>query len=206
MSDEMFKRPYRLKKRAEAMSDTRQRITEAAMELHGTIGPARTTVSAVAERAGVQRHTVYRHFPTDDDLLAACSAHFDELHPLPDSEKWRREADPAQRLQTALVELYDFYAVTGSMWANIIRDAELVPALPRALAPFEHHLDEVAELLASGWGARGARRALLKTAIRHAIDFRTWQSLVERGGISASEGARLMGALVEDAARPARPA
>ncbi len=206
MSDETSKRPYRLKKRAEAMSDTRQRITEAAMELHGTIGPARTTVSAVAERAGVQRHTVYRHFPTDDDLLAACSAHFAELHPMPDSEEWRREADPARRLQTALVELYDFYAVTGSMWANIIRDAELVPALPRALAPFEHQLDEVAELLAAGWGARGARRALLKTAIRHAIDFRTWQSLVERGGITASEGARLMGALAEDAAGPARPA
>ena len=96
MADETSKRPYRLKKRAEAMSDTRQRITEAAMELHGTVGPARTTVSAVAERAGVQRHTVYRHFPTEDDLFAACSAHFDELHPWPDSEAWRREADPAR--------------------------------------------------------------------------------------------------------------
>jgi AcrR family transcriptional regulator len=197
MADERSKRPYRLKKRAEAMSDTRQRITEAAMELHGTVGPARTTVSAVAERAGVQRHTVYRHFPTDDDLFAACSAHFDELHPWPDSESWRREGDPALRLQTALVELYDFYAVTGSMWGNIIRDAELVPA--RALAQFEHQLDEMAELLASGWGARGARRALLRAAIRHAIDFRTWQSLVERGGMTASDGARLMGALAEDA-------
>ena len=204
MADERPKRPYRLKKRAQAMSDTRQRITEAAMELHGTIGPARTTVSAVAERAGVQRHTVYRHFPTDDDLFAACSAHFDELHPWPDSEAWRREADPARRLQTALVELYDFYAVTGSMWANIIRDAELVPA--RALAPFEHQLDEMAELLASGWGARGARRALLRAAIRHAIDFRTWQSLVERGGMTASDGARLMGALAKDAVGRPRPA
>ena len=202
MSDERTKRPYRLKKRAEAMSDTRQRITEAAMELHGTIGPARTTVSAVAERAGVQRHTVYRHFPTDDDLFAACSAHFDELHPWPDSESWRREADPARRLQTALVELYDFYAVTGSMWANIIRDAELVAAIPPALAPLERQLDEMAELLASGWGTRGARRPLLRAAIRHAIDFRTWQSLVERGGMSASDGARLMGALAEDAAGP----
>jgi AcrR family transcriptional regulator len=197
MADERSKRPYRLKKRAEAMSDTRQRITEAAMELHGTVGPARTTVSAVAERAGVQRHTVYRHFPTDEDLFAACSAHFDELHPWPDSESWRREGDPARRLQTALVELYDFYAVTSSMWANIIRDAELVPA--RALAQFEHQLDEMAELLASGWGARGARGALLRAAIRHAIDFRTWQSLVERGGMTASDGARLMGALAEDA-------
>lgn len=204
MADENSKRPYRLKKRAEAMSDTRRRITEAAMELHGTVGPARTSVSAVAERAGVQRHTVYRHFPTEDDLFAACSAHFDELHPWPDSEAWRREADPARRLETALGELYDFYAATGSMWANILRDAELVPALSPALAPLEHQLDQMAELLASGWGARGARRALLKAAIRHAIGFRTWQSLVQRGGMTASQGARLMGALAEDAARPPR--
>jgi AcrR family transcriptional regulator len=206
MADEISKRPYRLKKRAEAMSDTRQRITEAAMELHGTLGPARTTVSAVAERAGVQRHTVYRHFPTDDDLFAACSAHFDELHPWPDTETWRREADPPRRLELALGELYEFYATTAGMWANILRDAELVPAIPRALAPFERQLDEMAELLASGWGARGARRALLKAAIRHAIDLRTWQSLVERSGMTASEGARLMRALAEDAARPQRPA
>jgi AcrR family transcriptional regulator len=199
MADERSKRPYRLKKRAEAMSDTHRRITEAAMELHGTVGPARTTVSAVAERAGVQRHTVYRHFPTENDLFAACSAHFDELHPWPDSEAWGREADPARRLEMALGELYDFYAATASMWGNILRDADLVPALPRALAPFERQLDEMAELLASGWGARGARRALLKATIRHAVDFRTWESLVQRGDIGASQGARLMRALVEDA-------
>ena len=76
------------------MDDTRRRITEAAVELHTSVGPARTTVSAVAERAGVQRHTVYRHFPTEEDLFAACSAHFDELHPAPDIAAWRAEADP----------------------------------------------------------------------------------------------------------------
>jgi AcrR family transcriptional regulator len=174
--------------------------------LHGSVGPARTTVSAVAERAGVQRHTVYRHFPTETDLFAACSAHFDELHPLPDSEAWRNEPDPAVRLETALEQLYDHYAETGHMWANVLRDAELVPGIPEAMAPFERHLDEMVRLLASGWGARGARRQLLTAAIRHGIDFRTWESLVQRGGISASQGARLMRALVEDALRPPRPA
>ncbi len=139
------KRPYRLKKRAEAMTDTRRRITQAAMELHGSVGPARTTVSAVAERAGVQRHTVYRHFPTDDDLFAACSAHFDELHPWPDTEAWRGETDPALRLETALGELYDFYAVTASMWANLLRDAELVPSIPRAMASAQRQLDEMVQ-------------------------------------------------------------
>jgi len=185
------------------MTDTRRRITEAAVELHGSVGPARTTVSAVAERAGVQRHTVYRHFPTEDELFAACSGHFAELHPMPDSETWRREADPAARLETALKELYDHYAETAYMLANILRDVELVPSIPKTLAPFERQLDEMVRLLASGWGARGARRAVLNAAIRHAIDFRTWESLVQRGGISASQGARLMRALVEDASASA---
>jgi AcrR family transcriptional regulator len=188
------------------MSDTRRRIAEAAMELHGTVGPARTTVSAVAERAGVQRHTVYRHFPTEDDLFAACSTHWTELNPLPDTDAWRGEREPAVRLEKALNELYEYYAATADMWGNVLRDVDLVPSLPATLAPFERHLDDVAQLLASGWGARGARRAVLKAGIRHAVDFRTWESLVQRGGITASEGARLMSALAEDALRPPRPA
>jgi AcrR family transcriptional regulator len=206
MADEITKRPYRLKKRAETMSDTRQRITEAAMELHGTVGPARTTVSAVAERAGVQRHTVYRHFPTEDDLFAACSAHWTELNPLPDMEAWRGERQPAVRLETTLTELYEYYAATANMWGNVLRDVDLVPSLPASVAPFERHLDDVAQLLASGWGARGARRALLNAGIRHAVDFRTWESLVQRGGITAAQGARLMRALAEDALTPPRRA
>jgi AcrR family transcriptional regulator len=197
MADE--KRTYRLKKRAEAMSDTRRRITEAAMELHGTVGPARTTVSAVAERAGVQRHTVYRHFPSEEELFAACSAHFVELHPLPDIEAWRDEPDPAVRLEKALTRLYDHYAETAHMWTNVLRDAELVAALPKAMAPFGRFLDELVALLASGWGVRGARRDLLTAAIRHAVDFRTWESLVQRGGIGSLQGARLMRALADGA-------
>ena len=92
------------------------------------------------------------------------------------------------------------------MWTNVLRDAELVAALPKTLAPFARVLDEMATLLASGWGARGGRRALLNAAIRHAIHFRTWESLVQRGGISSSQGARLMRALVEEALRPPQPA
>ena len=201
MTSQMPKRKYQLRKRAAAMDDTRRRITEAAMELHTSVGPARTTISAVAERANVQRHTVYRHFPTEEDLFAACSAHFYELHPLPDMAAWRAEADPGVRLELALTELYDHYAATAHMWANVLRDAELVPALPKAIAPFERQLSDMVELLASGWGARGARRSVLKAAIGHAIDFRTWESLVQRGGISAAQGASLMRALVEDAGR-----
>ncbi len=201
MSSQTSKRKYELKKRADAMGETRRRITEAAVELHTSIGPARTTVSAVAERAGVQRHTVYRHFPTDDELFSACSSHYAELHPLPDGEAWAAEADPAARLELALEQLYDHYAETAGMYANVLRDAELVEAIPRVLAPFERRVDEMAGALASGWGARGARRAVLDAAIRHALGFRTWQSLVQQGGLSAAQGARLMRGLVEAALR-----
>ena len=206
MTPETKTRKYELRKRADAMSDTRRRITEAAVELHGSVGPARTTVSAVAERAGVQRHTVYRHFPTDDDLFAACSARFTELEPWPDTEAWRGQSDPRERLETALNELYDYYARTAQMWANILRDVELVPSLPRTLAPVEKQLDEIVQLLTSGWGARGGRRSLLRAAVRHAIDFRTWESLVQRGGISGAQAAGLMRALAENALRPPWPA
>src|SRR5512135_773026 len=106
------KRKYELKQRAAEMAETRRRITEAAVELHGTVGPARTTVSAIAERAGVQRHTVYRHFPSDADLFGACSAHYLDANPWPDPEPWRAISDPQQRLARALDELYAWYERT----------------------------------------------------------------------------------------------
>jgi AcrR family transcriptional regulator len=97
MSAEKTTRRYQLRKRADAMEATRRRITEAAMELHGTVGPARTTMTAVAERAGVQRQTVYRHFANEEELFAACSRHFASQHPWPDAGGWEAIADPAER-------------------------------------------------------------------------------------------------------------
>ena len=147
------------------MAATRLRITEAAVELHGTIGPARTTVSAVAERAGVQRHTVYRHFPTDADLFGACSAHYATAHPLPDPEPWRAIGDPRRRLACALDDLYAYYERTESMWSNVLRDLELVDAIRAAIVPLQSYLAETATILAAGWGARGRRRRVLDAAL-----------------------------------------
>ena len=111
------------------MASTRLRITEAAVDLHGSIGPARTTITAVAERAGVQRHTVYSHFPTDADLFAACSTHFFGGHPWPDPGVWRGIDDPVRRLTRALGELYAYYETTEAMLANALRDEALVPTV-----------------------------------------------------------------------------
>jgi AcrR family transcriptional regulator len=200
MSYESPKRKYELRKRADAMADTRQRITEAAMELHGTVGPARTTVSAVADRAGVQRHTVYRHFPTEDALYAACSAHFWATNPWPDAEQWRAIADPERRLETALDAIYHWYELTEPTMTNVHRDMELVEALPRSMRRFEHYMQDVELMLSAGWPARGARRRVMTVAIRHALDFSTWRSLVHEGGVSRAQAVRLASALVRQAA------
>ena len=124
------------------MAETHLRITEAAIELHGTVGPSRTTLSAVAERAGVERRTLYRHFPTEAELFAACSAHYFTANPWPDLGNWRAIRDPQQRLQRALDDLYAYYERTEPMLSNVLRDAELVDFARDAVAPLQAYLDK----------------------------------------------------------------
>jgi AcrR family transcriptional regulator len=198
------RRRYELRKRAESMNATRRRITEAAMELHGSVGPARTTISAVAERAGVQRQTVYRHFPTEDDLFSACSGHFAATHPRPDTDAWRAIADPAERLETALDELYAFYERTEAMYTNLFRDETLVAPVGARLPHFRAYLDGAAAVLAAGWGVRGRRRDTLVAAARHAVDFHTWRSLAREGGVDRHGVVELAAAMVARAATTRR--
>src|SRR4051795_4067306 len=120
-------RPYRQKLRAEQQAETRQRIVEAAVGLHLERGPARTSINAIAERAGVNRVTVYRHFPDARSLLEACSAHATRLNPPPDLAPWRAIEDPRERIDVALPQLYDYFRRTEAGWANLLRDAELEP-------------------------------------------------------------------------------
>jgi AcrR family transcriptional regulator len=194
------KRKYELKQRAEEMARTRRRITEAAVELHGSVGPARTTISAVAERAGVQRHTVYRHFPTDADLFGACSAHYFTVNPLPDLEPWRAIDDPRRRLERALDDLYAYYAQTGAMFDNVFRDLELVDALRPTIVPLEQYLARTVEILLRGRTARGHSRRLLTTALRHVLDFHTWRSLTADARITRADAVHLAGTFVDTAA------
>jgi AcrR family transcriptional regulator len=201
VSAEKSTRPYRLRKRADAMEATRRRITEAAVELHGSVGPARTTMSAVAERAGVQRQTLYRHFADERELLAACSAHFASRHPWPDATRWRSIRDPAERLRVALDELYAWYEATGSMWTTVLRDETLVDAVGPALAPLRAYLEDAALILATGWGARGRRRTLLLAATRHAVEFHTWRSLTHDGTVTRAGAVELTSAMVHRAVR-----
>ena len=192
------RRKYELKKRAEQMGATRRRITEAAIDLHGTVGPSRTTLSAVAERAGVERRTLYRHFPTEADLFDACSAHYFTANPWPDLDDWRAIRDPGQRLERALDELYAYYERTEPMFGNVLRDAEVVDFAREAIAPLNDYLDEAAEILVTGRRVRGRRRELVRRALRHSIAFSTWRSLSSHG-IERPEAVRLSAGLVETA-------
>jgi AcrR family transcriptional regulator len=196
------RRKYELKKRADEMAEMRRRITEAAVDLHGTIGPARTTLSAVAKRAGVQRHTVYRHFPTETDLFGACSAHFLAANPRPDLEPWRAISDPRRRLALALQELYAYYERTEPMFSNVLRDAELVEALRPTLVPLQAFLSEATAVLMTGWPTRGRRRRVLTAALQHAVDFHSWRSLAAERRVTRAEAVELITALVEAAAAP----
>lgn len=192
------RRKYELKKRAEQVADTHRRITEAAIELHGTVGPARTTLSAVAEQAGVERRTLYRHFPTEADLFVACSTHYFAAHPWPALAAWRAIPDPRRRLEHALDELYAYYERTEPMFRNFLRDAELVDFARDAVVPLNAYLDEAAEVLLAGRRLRGRRRRLATGALRHALAFSTWHSLTT-SGLTRTDAAMLATALVDAA-------
>jgi AcrR family transcriptional regulator len=192
-----------MKRRAEQVERTRLRITEAAMELHGTVGPARTTITAVAERAGVDRLTVYRHFPDEDALFRACSSHWLTLHPPPDPANWAGIDDPEERLRTALGELYAWYRGTHPTMELVRRDAPYVPALAEPGRVWDDYVAAVLRTLRHAWGVRGRRRALVDAALAHAVDLGSWLQL-SREGLEDGEAAELMTSFVAAAAQPPR--
>jgi AcrR family transcriptional regulator len=193
MTDE--KRPYRKKKRAELEEETRLRITESAVELHGTVGPSRTTMSAVAERAGVRRSTLYRHFPDEAALFGACSAHWAEHNPPPNPEEWAAIGDPGERLTRALSDLYAFYGRTEQMLVNLFRDEEVVPSVGQRFTAFHQLMGFYRETLMKGRGSRGRARRRESAAVAHALDFHTWRSLVREQGLEPGEAVELMARL-----------
>jgi AcrR family transcriptional regulator len=201
------KRKYEMKKRAERQRETRRLIVEATIELHRTQGPANTTISEIAQRAGVNRLTVYNHFPDITDLLKACSRSWTERHPAPDPTPWTQISDPQERLRTALTELYGFYARTEPMRGNVLRDAEtmheLAALLEGSVVPY---LGTVRDLLIEGWEVSDDRRNRLLATIKLAVDFHTWRSLERGSDLSRKEAVETMlEAVRSSVARPDIP-
>jgi len=192
-------RTYQKRKRAEGEAETRRRIVEATVALHTSVGPARTTISAIAAKAGVQRHTVYAHFPEEDTLFAACTSHWASLHPFPQAQPWEREADPQQRLALALRDVWGWYAGVEPDLELFFRDAALIPAVRADMERYAEQLTAVADRLASDLGGSSVVRA----AVGHALAFETWRSLVRREGLATDAAIDAMLTLVQGLRDPA---
>jgi len=190
------KRSYRMNRRAQLQEQTRLRITESAVALHGTVGPSRTSISAVASHAGVRRSTVYRHFADEAALFEACSAHWRDANPRPALDAWSTIAKPHERLRVALGELYAFYGRTEPMLENLLRDEKTMPVVEERFAAFHSYLEAARDALMMGRKLRGASRRRTQAALGHAITFSTWKSLVREQQLDDAEAVALMIAVV----------
>ena len=188
-------RRYELKRRAERQDETRQRIVDATIELHKSVGAAQTTVSEVAKRAGVGRVTVYRHFRDEETLFYACSGHYFSQHPFPDIERWRQIADPHDRLRTGLRESYTWHRENRQMIAMALAEARELPMI----APYHDFWDSAAEVLTTAWRVRGRRRSNLKAAIALALSFDTHRTLTREQQLTEGQSIELMVRLAESA-------
>jgi AcrR family transcriptional regulator len=185
------RRRYRMGRRKDAVEQTRDRITRAAFELHGTVGPARASISAIAERAGVQRHTVYSHFPDMESLIEACTDHAMRVSGLPDPGAWGSIGDPVERLKSGLGDLYFYYRANAQLLANVTRDMAVMPELVAGSRTYIAEMGRIAGALASGWTVARGRERVHGAAVGHAIAFGTWQSLTGYG-LTDEEAVRLM--------------
>jgi AcrR family transcriptional regulator len=183
-----MKRKYELKRRAERLEETRNRIVEATVDLHTSIGPARTTISAIAERAGVQRHTVYAHFRDERELFDACSSHWTARHPFPGDPGAAGGVEPEQQLRAALSDVYAWYETVGADLEIFARDAKIHDTTATLVRRREERLLELQERLSEGWPRRKAVRA----AIGHAVELETWHSLVRRQGLTRKQAVDAM--------------
>jgi AcrR family transcriptional regulator len=177
----MSKRPYIQKKRAESRDETTTRIVDATMQLHEELGPRAATISAIAERAGVQRLTVYRHFADETALFEACTSRWLSLNPPPDPAQWQAEKDMHRRAQIALGALYAYYRATQRMWTVSHRDEADVPGLQGPMAAFHAYTEQLADSLSDGWRGAARVRTQRRATLRHAVRFPTWASLAREG-------------------------
>jgi AcrR family transcriptional regulator len=194
-------RPYRMRRRQATVDATRDRIAQAAFELHREVGPAHATISAIAELAGVQRHTVYRHFPDLVELIRACTIHGMEVTNLPDPEPWQAIANPSDRLSAALDALYPYYRANEQLIANILRDLPVMPELAAGSVPYQDHLGRIWGTVLEPWAeTSGPRGDRVRALVSLALEFGTWQALTRRGGLTDDDAVETMLRAIEGAA------
>lgn len=173
----MKKRKYRKTRRAEQEEQTRDKIVDAAMALHEELGPRATSISAIAERAGVQRLTVYRHFEDDAAIFQACSSRWFELNPPPDLSLWQQLAPAAHQTEEALLNIYRYYSANARMLSRVYSDEADVPALQEVMEGFRSYLNQIGNDLIKAWQPESKKRKDVKALLNHALQFSTWKSL-----------------------------
>lgn len=191
-------RRYEMKRRAERQDDTRRRIVEATIALHAEVGIS-APITAIAERAGVSRLTVYRHFPDERSLLSACTGTYFEANPPPDPMGWVRTVDPVDRLRTGLGELYAFYRRHTVLLGRGVDESPTHPILAEVMAPFVATVARIGDVLAEGWEHEAGGPSLVRAAIHHAVSFTTWRSLALEQGLDDADAVALMASLVSGA-------
>ncbi len=192
-------RSYQLKRRAESQGKTRQKIIEAAIELHQTKGPAATSMGDIAARAKVGKVTVYRHFPDEAAMMGACSGLYFQRHPFPDPDAWRSIPDAVEMLRQGLRETYAYHRATEAMMNRVIPYMRDQPVME----PYHAHWRRIADVLAAAWPVTGHIKKMLKAALILALSFETWRALVQEQGLTENQAIQLMLRLVCDC--PPRP-
>jgi AcrR family transcriptional regulator len=193
-------RSYRLRRRAERQDETRQKIVDAAMELHQTKGLVATSISDIADRANVGRVTVYRHFPDEESLVGACSGQYFEHHPFPNPATWSSIQDPVARLRRGLHDTYAYHRETEPMMSRVIADARDLPIM----APYHAHWRHAADVIVASWPVTGRRKVLLRAAVGLALSFDTWRMLIRDQGLTDDQAVELMMRLAAEDSRASR--
>jgi len=195
-----MRRPYRKKQRAESQARTRQKIVDAAIELHQAKGLAATSMKDIAARAKVGKVTVYRHFPDEAALIGACSGQYFQRHPFPDPEDWRSIDDASERLRRGLRDAYAYYRATEPMMAQVLAEARDLPIME----PYHAHWRRAVDVLAAAWLAPARRKAPLKAALALALSFDTWRLLVRTQRLSDDRAIALMMRLTRECQESAK--
>jgi AcrR family transcriptional regulator len=188
-------RKYQLQRRAERQEQTRQRIVDAAIQLHQTVGGT-ATISAIAELAGVERLTVYRHFPDERALLTACTGHYLQCNPPPDATPWQAIENPETRFRLGLREVYAYHRRTEPMFVQAQREMDVNPLLGELLAAYYAYWAHLGNILAEAWQPSPPAAPLLHAAIAHALSFPTWRSLVHDQHLNDEDAIELMVVMV----------
>lgn len=186
-------------RRQTALEQTRERIVAAAFGLHATIGPSHTTIRAIADHAGVQRHTVYAHFPDLDSLYEACTTHGIRSSGMPEPDGWRAIDRPIDRFRHGLTEMVAWYRANEQMLGNILFDVDPSAPPPTAPDPFEVRMRLLLDVLVEGWQLEPDRRRTLEAVAGHALAFTTWRSLAA-GGLGDEQVVTVLVGFIESVA------